>query len=74
MKNVFCVSDESFEVDLDDNFHDARNILEMLKIEGMTASNYLMKPQDRANEGNENAYDENEYGDSEEGSDEDDIF
>ena len=39
----------------------------------MTQNNFLTKPQDRENQGNEAAYDEDEYGSDDDG-DENDIF
>ena len=60
---MWVVPDETFEVDLDDNFSNAYKILKEVNIESINNRTYLMRPQDRENQGNLDAYDEDEYGD-----------
>lgn len=46
------VPDESFELDLDNNFKDAINLIECLNIPELTADNFLARPDEEANEKN----------------------
>ena len=50
------VPDESFELDLDNNFNDAVTLLESLKIPDITRDNFLARPDEENDEKNQNAY------------------
>ena len=70
--NLWMVPDESFELDLDNNFNDAVTLLESLKIPDITRDNFLARPDEENDEKNQNAYQEdNDYDDEE---DDLDIF
>lgn len=50
ISNLWVVPDETFEVDLDDNFANAYNkVLKDVKIETINNRTFLMRPQDREN-------------------------
>ena len=55
LSNLFPVPDESFELDLDENFNDALTLLMTLGIPSIKKKNFLARPKDPTNQ---NAYDE----------------
>ena len=73
LHNLFFCPDESFEMDLDNNFKHALHMLEIMRVETLNKTNFLCRPGEE--DPNQGAYDEDDaYGEESGGDGDLDIF